>query len=91
MVAVNVTDFKNNAGDVNCIVEIGEHPMIRKRSVVRYCDAVCVTTEKLELAEQECLLVRRAAASADLIARMRAGALTSDDMAPRYANIIRSN
>lgn len=88
-VAANVTAFKNNQGDTTCVLEIGEHPRIVKRSVINYNDAQLVDESSLQRLEVFGYIVKREPASQSLLAKIQEGALKSDDMDPRLAERVR--
>jgi hypothetical protein len=89
--AANLTDFENNAGDTNCIIEVGEHPYVTKRSVIKYGDARLFTEVKLQQAEAGRLLVKRQPLSGVLLAKIQNGALTSDDTPPQVSETVRTH
>jgi hypothetical protein len=88
-VAVNLTSYKNNQGDTNCEVAVGEHPFVKHLSVVIYGNAMLVEPGVLEDLEYNGLLEERERVSPELLARIQEGALRSDDMNPRFADLVR--
>jgi len=88
-VAANVTDFQNNQGDTTCVLDVGDHPRITKRSVINYNDAQMVDESKLQEAERSKYIVKCEPATERLLAKVQEGALTSDDMNPRLAERVR--
>jgi hypothetical protein len=89
IIAVNMTDYENNEGDLTCIIEPGDHPRVRKRSVIRYCDSQQISLQQLERAERLGILSRCEKSSEVLIKRIQQGCLISDDMNPRFAGWVR--
>ena len=87
-VAVNVTSFENNQGDTSCVLNPGEHPFVRKQSVINYDDAQLVDESSLQRAEAAGYLEKHEPAEADLILKIQQGALTSDYIEPRLAAIV---
>jgi len=88
-VAANVTDFENNQGDTTCVLEIGEHPCITKRSVINYSDAQTVDESSLQRLERSGYVEKRQPLTGHLLAKVQEGALKSDDMPRRLAELVR--
>lgn len=86
--AANLSDFENNAGDINCIVEVGDHPYVTKRSIIRYMDAQLFNEIKLQQLEAGRVLVKNQPLSHGLLARIQNGAIDSDDTPPPIANAV---
>ncbi len=61
-----------------CIIESGEHPFVNRKTAVRYKDARSATTAQLEAVVKIGQLKPHSPVSAELLARMRVGAASSD-------------
>jgi len=61
-----------------CIITAGEHPFVKHRSCARYKDAKIVSVDALLKLLDGSLAERRQPVSADVLARIRAGASQSD-------------
>ena len=61
-----------------CIVEKGEHPFVKVKTVVRYKDARCSSATDIEKAVSNGSLATQAPLSEELLMRIRDGAALSD-------------
>jgi len=92
---VNFTEKKfgtNGLGfgaDENCVVHPGDHPFIKKPSVMAYMDAKpCpISGQKLILSSNA--FPRHARVSDDLLSRIMTGALKSDDTKQRIQQMVK--
>ncbi len=76
VIICNFTELKAYS-DRTCVVTIGEHECITKDSVVYYAEAyLCKTEDQMGALERQ-ISSRKAPLSADLLARVRQGALDS--------------
>lgn len=91
MICVNVTDKKNNQGDLNCELDPADDSRITKPSVVLYECAVEMTEAALQDGERRGILEKRAPISAALLQKIRNGAMKSDDLKRRFKELVRDN
>ena len=79
VVIVNVTDFRNHS-DQTIVLKEGDHPFIRKDSVVLYSDSQVVTVSSLMNALNSRLGIcsQRECCSEQLLQRIRSGIFASD-------------
>ena len=76
---VSLTTFKPKE-ETCCMVNKGEHPFVQHRSCVRYKDARVASVSELTKLLQGSLLTKHESVSAELLARIRAGACQSEHL-----------
>lgn len=80
-IAVNITEFKVNL-DTSCVLNIGDHPFIIKKSIISYRD---IETFKYSRLKTEINLKdKRDDVSCDLLKRIISGVLKSDQTPKKY-------
>jgi len=65
--------------DENCVIEPGDHPFVRKRSIILYDNAMLSLIDRLDEAVERGEVQQREPASGDLYRRIVEGGLESDD------------
>jgi hypothetical protein len=84
---VNVTTM-SAIGETTCVLQAGEHPFITHQSCARYASARTALVSELDKLEATRLIIRQAAASARLIAKVRAGAAASPRLPQKYLALL---
>ncbi len=86
---MNVTSFR--PGEVSlCVLEVGDHPDIRHKSRIAYEYVASTTTAaKLMDALDRGLMELREPISAELLQRIRAGAMASKDISAACQTLLR--
>jgi hypothetical protein len=88
VLAVNITDIRN-CPDSPCVIEVGEHPAVTKRSVVFYRKAREFDAGKIDLFLAGGTQLRQLPdCSADLLARIIQGAKVADDLTLRFLDYL---
>lgn len=82
---VNLTSHKPPC-DETCILNPGDHPFVRHKTIVKYCWATMVTPQKqVEVTRR---FPARAPVGGALLAKIQRGALTSEATKPKIATAI---
>jgi hypothetical protein len=90
--AFNLTTFKPGSPgcDSACVVEPGEHPFIKHKSCVHYAGGALLSVdEQAGMAARKSSFPPHARASDGLLAKIRAGALASDQTSQKLQHVIR--
>lgn len=82
LVTVNFTTWRPKCDDENCIVEVGEHPFVKHKSVVAYEKARLL--KPAEQAQVACLCPSGPRVSAALLEKIQLGGLKSDLLVQKY-------
>ena len=89
VLAVNITDVEH-CPDSPCVLEIGDHPAITKRSVLYYRQAREFEAAKIDTLIAGGVQVRKLAdCSNAVLARMIQGAKVADDLTCRFLEYLR--
>lgn len=89
VLAVNITDIKHSP-DSPCVIEVGEHPAVTKRSAVFYRKAREFEAERIdEFIAGGVQLRQLPDCSAALLARIIQGAKVADDLTFRFLDYLR--
>lgn len=87
--AVNLTGHKDGA-DETVIINVGEHPFITKKTVVKYAAAGVVQAERIERAiEDDLSLPHRTPCSPELLEKIRRGIFASRFTPPAVKSFCR--
>ena len=86
VLTVNVTDIAHYP-DSPCVLQIGDHPAITKRSAIAYRRAKARPARRIDECIAEGTLRRLSNCSPDLLARIIEGARQADDLTPRLQRI----
>jgi hypothetical protein len=88
VITCNFTDYATHS-DWTCIIEVGEHPSITKKSVVNYRQAqYCESGTAVEALER-LIDSRKQPLSPELLARIRQGALDSPRTSDKIKDALR--
>ncbi len=71
-----------------CILRVGDHPWIRHDTCVNYGDSQLTTLDKLLAAQRANALLIQSPASADVLKRIREGAMNSTKMPLDHADVL---
>ena len=78
VVLINLTSWKPRISDETCVLDVGDHPFIKQKTVVFYREARIAKAGDLEEAEQCDLIYRDDVLDASLLRRIQEGAMQSD-------------
>lgn len=84
---VNVTSMSALA-ETTCILNAGAHPFITHQSWIRYASAKTALVTQLDALEADGLVIRQPAASAALVATIRAGAAASPRLPQKFLTLL---
>ena len=84
---VNVTTMTAIA-ETTCVLQRGEHPFLAHQSWVRYASAKTALVSQLDVLAASGLIIRQAAASAALLAKIRAGAAASPRLPQKFSALL---
>lgn len=89
VVAVGFTTWRPRCDDENCVIEPGEHPFVKHKTVIAYEKARLLSIAQQQQVEKLC--PAGPPASAALLDKIQLGALKSDLMVAKYQEIIRAS
>jgi len=84
---VNVTTLSSIA-ETTCVLQKGEHPFVKHASWIRYASAKTASVRELNTLESQGMIIRQQAASANLIAKIRAGAAASPRLPQKFVRLL---
>lgn len=84
---VNLTSFREDK-DQACILNSGDHPFVKHQTCVNYQDAKIVKTSDLEMLLHNGKIKPHASLKADVLARIRDGAMRSTRIKLSRAQIL---
>lgn len=88
VVFVNLTKWRDDKDQV-CIIEPGDHPFVKERSVVFYSRLVISSEASLTEAISKGLFRIGEPANKEIIAKIQAGCCSSRDTSPRAKELVR--
>ena len=89
LVIANVTS-QTPIKDQSCILDIGDHPFIKKGSIVNYAEACITSAAAIRAAARGKAIEYDAAISAEALSRVQAGALASNQIELRVKAFVKA-
>lgn len=84
---VNMTARRAGSDD-SCRLQPGEHPCVKKDSVIQYAEAIFPEARKVEQALYKGIIVKATRADLTLVRRMLEGALNSPHLRQKYRPVV---
>jgi len=88
VVLVNFTGFEGEFRDHSCIIEVGEHPWLTKKTCISYKDASVVAQVDVDKLIESGRLKLLTPVSDEVLARILSGAEISDELPNRCRRIL---
>jgi len=87
VVLVSMTTYEDYKEDV-CLLDVGDHPRLSRKTCIAYNEARMTTLEKLRVLQDRGHLIVQAPLSKEVLTRIRDGVSKSTKIKPKYIDIL---